>query len=351
MIEQLRSMHTGNRELDTLTKAAAELLAVVKFADDTSEQIYPEDIADIVKLHSKIATGAALIPIPGVDALVGASAIWTMYGRINGCLGISLKENILKTIVSGVVTNLASFSVTLGVGSALKLIPGIGTIVGTTIMLGGLYVTTLLSGWVYIKVLTLIATKNNGIINFDEISETTSSFIRNNKAEIKNLFIQSKEFFKRNKEELKLNESEKSQLHHALSNYKQSNDHNIEKSNKFDYIKLQCSINIAKIDYNLTDKEVDLLSEIIDESQLSEDLKMELINQIHTSNLIEVNLSEMKVFEEDIREFLESVASVIKVDNEVKPAEKIYYFKIAQDLGYSKERAEKILNLQPILEI
>lgn len=209
--------------MTTLHLAAAELLSFMKFSDDAITKIYAEDIAEIVKLHAKIATGAALIPIPGIDAIVAASAIWSMYGRINEKLEVSIKENVLKTLASGVITNLASFTVVLGIGSGLKLIPGIGTIVGTTIMLAGIYATTLLSGWIYIKVLTMIAKKNNGVIRFDELSSTMSIFISENKEEIKSFFVSAKNFYKKNKYAFKLNEEEKGKLQENLKSYQQSN--------------------------------------------------------------------------------------------------------------------------------
>lgn len=223
MIEHLENFKTGNKDIDNLTSAAAELLSFIKFSDDAVAEIYPEDIAEIVKLHAKIATGAALIPVPGIDAVVAASAIWSMYGRINSKLGVSIKENVLKTLASGVITNLASYTVVLGIGSGLKLIPGIGTVVGTTIMLAGVYATTLLSGWIYIKVLTIIAKKNNGIISFDELSSTMSVFIKDNKEEIKSFFFNAKNFYKKNKDSFKLNEEEKDKLKENLKKYQQTN--------------------------------------------------------------------------------------------------------------------------------
>jgi uncharacterized protein (DUF697 family) len=146
-----------------------------------------------------------------------------MYGRINSKLGVSIKENVLKTLASGVITNLASYTVVLGIGSGLKLIPGIGTVVGTTIMLAGVYATTLLSGWIYIKVLTIIAKKNNGIISFDELSSTMSVFIKDNKEEIKSFFFNAKNFYKKNKDSFKLNEEEKDKLKENLKKYQQTN--------------------------------------------------------------------------------------------------------------------------------
>lgn len=151
----MKEIKTGVAELDALTKAATTLLEVIKQTDDLADKIYPEEIVSVVKLHAKLATASALIPIPGVDLIASAASIWLMYVRLNTKLEIPFKENAMKTIVSGISTNLLGYVVSLGIGSGLKLIPGIGTIMGTTIMLAGLYATTLASGWIYIKVLKM----------------------------------------------------------------------------------------------------------------------------------------------------------------------------------------------------
>ena len=93
-------------------------IELVKLLDKTANAALPQELADVVKLHSKLAVGSAWIPIPGVDVAAGATNIWSMYVRINNKLGISVKENVLKTIASGVATNLASYATMSGVASA-----------------------------------------------------------------------------------------------------------------------------------------------------------------------------------------------------------------------------------------
>jgi len=211
---------TNVPEIDALTKAATTLLSVVKKTDEFADKIYPEDIVGIVKLHAKLATASALIPIPGVDLIASATSIWSMYVRLNNKLEIPFKENALKTIVSGISTNLLGYVVSLGVGSGLKLIPGVGTIIGTTIMLAGMYATTLASGWIYIKVLTILAQKNKGFISMDGFQEEIKNFMANNKGEIKDFINAGIKFYKKNKKDLKVNSSEKEELEKQMNNFK-----------------------------------------------------------------------------------------------------------------------------------
>lgn len=215
----MKEIKTGVAELDALTKAATTLLEVIKQTDGLADKIYPEEIVSVVKLHAKLATASALIPIPGVDLIASATSIWSMYVRLNNKLEIPFKENAMKTIASGISTNLLGYVVSLGIGSGLKLIPGIGTIMGTTLMLAGLYATTLASGWIYIKVLTILAQKNKGIISLEGFQDEIKEFMKNNKGEIKDFINNAIKFYKKNKKELKVNPEEKEKLEKKINEY------------------------------------------------------------------------------------------------------------------------------------
>ncbi len=176
-------------------------VALVTVLDKSAEQLLPQEIVDVVKLHSKLAVGSALIPVPGADVAAGAANIWTMYGRISNKVGLKVKENILKTIGSGVVTNLASYLAVAGLGSAVKAIPGLGTLAGTALMSASLYAVTLASGYVYVKALTLLANKGNGDIDIMQIDSAVKEVLKN-KEVISNFIKAAKSDFKNNKEEI-----------------------------------------------------------------------------------------------------------------------------------------------------
>lgn len=160
---------------DVLQNAAIDL---IKHLNKDLDKYLPKEIAGIVNTHSKLAVGSAWIPIPGADAAAGAVNIWTMYGRINNSLGISIKENILKSVGSAVATNLASYAAMSGVGSALKLIPGIGTVAGAVISSASLYAITIASGWVYLKALTQLAKRNNGNIDMNQLGDAVKHVLK-----------------------------------------------------------------------------------------------------------------------------------------------------------------------------
>ena len=105
-----------------------------------------------------------------------------MYVRINNKIGIPFGENVVKSLASGVATNLASYVAVSGVASALKLIPGFGTVAGAIVMTAASYAATLASGWLYLQALTIAAQKKGGSFTMDDISKAMKSLFQDKKA-------------------------------------------------------------------------------------------------------------------------------------------------------------------------
>lgn len=176
----------------SLLKMAIKL---VKALDKTADETLPQQIVDVVKLHSKLAVGSAWIPVPGVDVAASAASIWGMYARINGKIDLPFGENVMKSIASGVATNLASYLAMTGVASALKFIPGIGTIGGAAIMSVGMYALTLTSGYVYMKALCALA-DNHQNLDITSISDAVNNVMKN-KSEVKEFMDAAKKSYKK----------------------------------------------------------------------------------------------------------------------------------------------------------
>ncbi|WP_455076903.1 hypothetical protein [Prevotella koreensis] len=171
-------------------------IELVKYIDKQADALLPQKIVDVVKLHSKLAVGSAWIPIPGADMAAGAASIWGMYIRINNKINMPVKENIIKTIGSGVATNLASYTVASGVGSALKLIPGIGTVGGAVFMSATLYAVTLASGYVYLKALCLLAKRDGPNMDMSKLSDSVKEVLKE-KSIIKEFINNAKQTYKK----------------------------------------------------------------------------------------------------------------------------------------------------------
>ena len=172
-----------------------EAIHLVELMDKQADKMLPQEIAEVVKLHSKLAVGSAWIPIPGADVAAGAVTIWTMYTRINKKLGLSLKENVLKTIASGVATNLAGYITISGVASALKLNPGLGSIGGAIAMSASLYAVTIVSGWLYLKALCTLAKRDGPSIDMSQLGNAVKEVLKD--SNIKHLIEEAKKEYKK----------------------------------------------------------------------------------------------------------------------------------------------------------
>lgn len=116
-----------------------------------------------------------------------------------------------------------------------------------------------------------------------------------------------------------------------------------EREINLEYIKFQCLINTAKIDFEINEQEVEFISLLMDNSDLTEDEKIQLLEKLHSKNLDEIDFSEFKNNELYGISLLESLASLILIDENVKPLEKMYFYKIARELGFSKEDVSELL--------
>jgi uncharacterized protein (DUF697 family) len=182
--------------MDIDGKLLKSSVKLVKLMDKAADETLPRAIADVVKFHSKLAVGSAWIPVPGADVAAGAATIWGMYVRINNKLGIPFGENAMKSIGSGVATNLAGYAVMSGVASALKFIPGIGTIGGAVLMSATLYALTLASGWIYLNALSALAEKKGTAFSTSDISKAVNDMLKD-KSTIKEFIAEAKKTYRK----------------------------------------------------------------------------------------------------------------------------------------------------------
>lgn len=145
--------------------------------------------------------------LPGAGALVATAAwvaaIWTMYVKINKDLGISISENILKSLASAFLTNIIASAgaliLAILASFVLSFIPLFGQ--AGAIAIDGLlgYITVFASGILYIMLLTKIM-KAKG--SFD-ISESEAKSMADNiskKSDISAIIREAKESFKKEKD-------------------------------------------------------------------------------------------------------------------------------------------------------
>lgn len=96
-------------------------------------------------------------------------------------------------------------------------------------------------------------------------------------------------------------------------------------------------INMAKIDFNVAPEEEEYIAKQIEESDLDDNDKMELINKLHSKEISDVDLSAFKTDAQYSTALIKKLVEVAKADNVVKPVERIYLFKIGEDLGFKRD--------------
>jgi len=177
-----------------LFKVAVEL---AKALDKTADENLPGKLAGIVKLHSGIAVGSAFIPVPGADIAAAAANIWTMYVRINKELELPFSENFIKSLATGIVTNLgAGLVASMVIGSAFKFIPGLGSVGGAAMIGATIYGVTLTAGIIYMKAISkLLTNKKSSQVN-EENLKTAVDEIMKDKQSVQTIIKNAKEGYK-----------------------------------------------------------------------------------------------------------------------------------------------------------
>lgn len=92
-----------------------------------------------------------------------------MYGRIGTKIDLPFGSNVLKSLASGVATNVAASVVGIIVlSTALSFIPGLGNLGASLIMGATCYALTLASGYIYLKIMTKLFKKG---VDLSTVSE------------------------------------------------------------------------------------------------------------------------------------------------------------------------------------
>lgn len=185
-----------------LTQVALELVKAINRATD---EHLPGKLAGLVKLHAGIGVGCVFIPVPGADLFAAFGNTWTMYVRINRELELPFTKNLVKSLATGIVSNLASnaavFAV-FGLGSALKILPGAGTIASYAVMSATVYGATVAAGYIYMKALAaLLKNKGAGQVNEEDLKAAVAK-VMEDKATVQSIFKTAKESYKQTDSDL-----------------------------------------------------------------------------------------------------------------------------------------------------
>lgn len=154
--------------VDTLVEVTAQIVpeSAQKAwcnAQKASVELKASRAQTLVITTAAASFGEGYIPLPFSDALALVPTQLAMLAGITAIFGISVSENLLKSIVTSLAgTAGATFAGRTIVSNLLKMIPGIGTALGGTISGATAAVLTTALGEAYIAIMKMIA---NGEIN------------------------------------------------------------------------------------------------------------------------------------------------------------------------------------------
>lgn len=115
-------------------------------------------------------------------------------------------------------------------------------------------------------------------------------------------------------------------------------------SENLDKLIIQFMLNLAKVGGNWNERKETLLSNEIENSSLSEDEQLELAQAMSGDKLVQIDFSSLQNDEANSAKLLEKGVDVLKAEDKVALAEKLYFKKIAKQLGFSAEDIEEAMN-------
>ena len=117
-----------------------------------------------------------------------------------------------------------------------------------------------------------------------------------------------------------------------------------EQNTNLEFIKVQACINIAKIDSEFSEKEIEFLTTMIGQADLSVEEKTQLLDSLRHKELNDIDFKQYKDNVLFASSLLDSLIEIIYIDGIVAPSERIYLFVIAQALGIDRELVNDMLN-------
>ncbi len=84
----------------------------------------------IVRRNTLWAVGAGIIVIPGVDILAASAVQVKMLKNLSDLYRVKFSEDAAKKLVASLITGLGGVGVGAAASSLVKLIPGVGTVLG-----------------------------------------------------------------------------------------------------------------------------------------------------------------------------------------------------------------------------
>jgi uncharacterized protein (DUF697 family) len=139
MITDQQNEKLANQQNELLHQLTLQREKTLNELDEKERKIQHQEAQRIVKNHVLSGSAIGLIPIPFVDTFALSSNQVNMLHRLSEHYDLDFNKRRAKVILTALVSGSLPLVAVLGLSSALKVIPGIGTLGGNASLsvLGG----------------------------------------------------------------------------------------------------------------------------------------------------------------------------------------------------------------------
>jgi uncharacterized protein (DUF697 family) len=108
--------------------------ATVTTAELTMDQRRDQVADQLVSRYVAWAAAAGVIPVPALDVVAVGGIQLQMLRKLTEIYGVPFSENMGKSVIASTVASILPVPAAAGLASALKFIPGVGTVAGAMAM-------------------------------------------------------------------------------------------------------------------------------------------------------------------------------------------------------------------------
>ena len=134
-----------------------------------------EDTEKIIITAASVAAGASavggVIPVLAIPGMIVScfGAVWVMYAKICTCLGLNLKEGLLKILARAALANIvANLAGAFAAEIVFAFVPGASVIAGAALT----FCTVYLAGLIFLKTILSLAKKGKSGAALNHLSDS-----------------------------------------------------------------------------------------------------------------------------------------------------------------------------------
>ena len=127
------------------------------------------------------------------------------------------------------------------------------------------------------------------------------------------------------------------------TSYEEVNDMEEEKTLSIEEMRIVCLIDVAYIDNDMTSKERQYINKKIEDADLSDDEKFELIQFLKEGKVPPFKFDAFKNDNKEGIRLLKDVIEMLKLDNRFTLGEKLYVKKIGKEMGFALEELNEFM--------